>query len=76
MLRHLEERRQWRLRNENPFLENEYGDEGLELTDEDERILDKVWREHAEGEPQPKTCDAMSDEETLELFGLAEKVEE
>lgn len=46
------------------------GDEPPELTAEDEAILDKIWAEMAEHEGIDAVAETMSDEETLEFFGL------
>lgn len=49
------------------------GDEPPELTAEDEAILDKIWAELAEREGIGAVVETMSDEETLEFFGLNSK---
>ena len=47
-----------------------WSDEGFELTAEDEVILDRIWAQIREEELSPTITETMTDEETLELFGL------
>ncbi len=71
-------RREWaRFKNENPYVPDKLqGDEGFELTAEDEAILDRAWAEIGEREGvRGIRSGVMSDAETLELFGLTENSE-
>lgn len=63
-----------RFRSENPFVEDDCGDEGWELTAEDEAILDRAWAERAAREGgRGRKNEVMSNEDTLRFFGLADE---
>ncbi len=53
-------------------VEHSLGDDGLEFTVEDVTLLTKIWAEIVAKNPKPIICKTMSDEETLEFFGLSQ----
>lgn len=58
-----------------PDFINSPGDEGFELTAEDEKILDRVWADLREERQKIEIPKTMSNEETLSFFGLSQKLE-